>query len=326
MIKVLWFGFFLSASVCGSVRPSMAAEGATAAGPIGGSDIRSALLPPPGFYGGIIGASTAADALTDGSGRPIAVLDAVNLKSTVGGAMFLYVPELKILGGSIGLFGFVLAGPVCGQLVSAIPSRCASAVGDPYFEISWSRSFGQMRLSQDPGAFPIMEGLIVGLGLGAVVPIGYYDAAIQATNGVSVGNKTFDVAPSVAFTYTTPPLIAEGTEFSTKVYVNNYDTNPVTDYRAGAIVDVDFAISEHIGRWQVGAAGVYLHQIADDRLAGSVVPPDGRQLESLALGGVVNYDIAGMGAAIKFKALTTVLAQNTAVGKVFVISLAKKLF
>jgi hypothetical protein len=33
-----------------------------------------------------------------------------------------------------------------------------------------------------------------------------------------------------------------------------------------------------------------------------------------------------MGAAIKFKALTTVLAQNTAVGKVFVISLAKKLF
>lgn len=326
MIKVFWFVSFLSASVCGSVLPSIAAEGATAAGPIGGSDIRSALLPPPGIYGGIIGASTAANELKDGAGQNIAALDAVNLRSTVGGAMFLYVPELEVFGGSVGLFGFVLAGPVCGQLISAIPSRCATAVGDPYFEISWSRSFGQMRPSHDPLAFPIMEGLTVGLGLGAVIPVGYYDAGIQATNGVSVGNKTFDLAPSVALTYTTPPLIAEGTEFSAKVYVNNYGANPVTDYKAAAIVDLDFAISEHIGRWQVGAAGVYLRQIADDRLAGVVVAPDGRQLESLAFGGVVNYDITEMGAAIKFKALTTVLAQNTAVGKVFVVSLAKKLY
>jgi hypothetical protein len=321
----LWLGLFLSASVCGS-HPSRAAEGATAAGPIGGSDIRSASLPPPGLYGGIIGASTSANELRDGSGQAIAALDAVNLKSNVGGLMFLYVPDIQILGGSVGLFGFALAGPVCGQLVSAIPSRCATSVGDPYFEMSWSRSFGRMRLSHDPHAFPIMEGLTVGLGLGAVVPIGYYDASIQATNGVSVGNKTFDLAPSVALTYTTPPLIAEGTEFSAKVYVNNYGTNPVTDYRAGALVDVDFAISEHIGRWQVGPAGVYLRQIADDRLAGTVIAPDGRQLESLALGGVVNYDIPEMGAAMKFKALTSVLASNTVVGNVFVLSFAKKLY
>ena len=237
-----------------------------------------------------------------------------------------YVPDVKVFGGSVGFIGFLADGQECGQVVSFIPSRCISGPGDPYVEADWSRSFGSVRPSHDPGAFPIVQGLNIDFGLGAVIPVGKYDATLQAQNGVTIGNKTFDLAPSVAFTYTTPPLIAEGTEFSSKIYLNNYGTNPLTGYRAGSLIDVDFAISEHIGRFQVGPAGVYLRQVADDHQFGAIVPPDGRKLEYLAVGAVVNYDIAEIGAAIKIKALSTVSAENSGVSKVLLIGFAKKLY
>jgi len=41
----------------------------------------------------------------------------------------------------------------------------------------------------------------------------------------------------------------------------------------------------------VGLTGVYLSQTGEDRQFGVVVPPDGRRLEYMALGGVLNYDI-----------------------------------
>ncbi len=142
--------------------------------------------------------------------------------------------------------------------------------------------------SRDPRrtrtAAPIREGLAVGAGLGAVLPLGSYDQKIQASNGINIGNNILDVAPSIALTYTTPPLLAEGTEVSTKIYLNNYRTNPETNYKTGSNINVDFAISEHIGRWQIGAAGYYLRQIADDRRSGVPLAPDGRQAEVLSLG------------------------------------------
>jgi hypothetical protein len=192
--------------------------------------------------------------------------------------------------------------------------------------MSWSRFFGSTRPSRDKGAFPIRQGLAVATGLGAVLPLGVYDSRVQASNGISVGNNIWDVAPWVAFTYTTPPLIAEGTEFSSKIYLNNYGTNSTTDYRTGTIVNIDFAISEHIGRWQIGAAGYYLRQIADDRRAGIVVAPDGRRAQVLSLGGVVNYDIAEAGAAIKFKVRSSVFAYNSAMVTTFILGFSKKLF
>jgi hypothetical protein len=48
--------WFLVAIWLGSwIAPCWAVEGATAAGPIGGRDIRSAILPPPGLYVGAVG-------------------------------------------------------------------------------------------------------------------------------------------------------------------------------------------------------------------------------------------------------------------------------
>ena len=119
---------------------------------------------------------------------------------------------------------------MCGQITSAYPRRCRTGLGDVYFETFWSRFYGFTRPSREEGALPIRQGLAFGTGVGAMLPAGLYDARIQASNGVTVGSNTLDIAPSIAFTYTTPPLLAEGTEFSAKVYLNNYARNPDTNY------------------------------------------------------------------------------------------------
>ncbi len=310
-----------------SSAPCWAVEGAAAAGPIGGSDIRSAILPSPGFYGGVVGLYNNVTQFHDGTGHPAPALNAVGLTDNIAGAFFLYVLDFKLFDGRIGLAGFVAGGQDCGQLVSAVPRRCTeTGLGDPYFELSWSRSFGQLRPPTVTGAFPIVQGLVLDFGIGALLPIGNYNQQLQEMNGVTLGNNTFDLAPSMAVTYTTPPLIADGTEFSAKFYWDNYATNPITQYHASQLLDVDFALTEHVGRFQVGPAGFYVFQTGQDRQFGTVVPPDGRRLEYMAVGGVINYDIAEYNALIRFKANTTVFSQNGVVAKLFVLTLAKKLF
>ena len=320
-----WVPIATAASLC-LIGPSLAVEGNTAAGPIGGTDIRSALLPPPGLYGGAVGLVSSVHEIHDGTGKPVPGLDAVNLIARLAGPFFVYVPHTKLFGGAIGLFGTAPIGQQCGQLISVIPRQCISGFGDPYVEAAWSRSFGRLRQSRDPGAFPIVEGLTVALGLGAVIPVGRYDPKLQATNGITVGNNTWDVAPSLAVTYTTPPLLAEGTEFSAKLYWNNYGTNPDTQYKAGALLDIDFAVSEHIGRFQVGLAGFYAFQVADDRQYGVVLPPDGRRIKYLNLGAVLNYDMPEYGAVIRIKPLVTVYSRNAVVQKGIAIGFIKKLY
>jgi hypothetical protein len=323
---VVQAGLVLQAGLFGALSPCRAAEGTTAAGPIAGTDIRSAELPPPGFYGGVIGLNSHVPEIVDGKGIAVPGLDAVDLTARIAAPFFAYVPDVKVLGGSVGLFGLFPGGQECGRLVTAIASRCTFGMGDPYFELAWSRSFGQLRPSQYPGALPILEGLVIGAGIGLVVPFGKYEPQLRATNGISIGNNIYDVAPSVAVTYTTPPLIVEGTEFSAKLYWNDYGINPDTQYKASPLIDLDFAVSERIGRFQPGLAGVYLAQTGADRQFGAVVPPDGRRLEYLALGGVLNYDMPEYAAAIRVKALSTVLGRNTGISQVFAIGFAKKLF
>lgn len=303
-----------------------AAEGFIAAGPVGGSDLRSALLPPPGLYGGIIGAYTTYNEIDDGSGRPVPGLDAPHLDAETIGGLLYYVPNLQVFGGSVGFLGFANVAQDCGQIVSAFPSRCISGFADPYVEVNWGRFFGHLNPPSVPGAFPIAEGLAVSVGLGAVIPVGRYDVTIRSTNGITVGNNTFDIAPALALTYTTPPLLADGTEISVKTYLNTYRTNPTTNYHSGALLDVDFAVSEHIGRWQVGLAGTYLHQIADDQINGITVSSDGNKMEVLALGPVLNYDMAEYGAVIKLKALAPVIVQNAAAAKAVILTIAKKFY
>ncbi len=123
------------------------------------------------------------------------------------------------------------------------------------------------------------------LGFGMVLPWGKYDDWEHVNQGLSIGNNIWDFAPSVAFTYTSPPILAEGTEISAKLYWNNYLTNPATQNTTGTLLNVDFAVSERIGRFQVGLAGLYAVQWRTTSCSVSRSRPTDDAPSSLALAG-----------------------------------------
>ena len=155
------------ASLLGVVSaPAGAVEGPTVAGPIGGTDIRSAILPQPGLYGGAVflGASTIDFLDRDGNVTP-ALKDA-RLHKELAAPFLYYVSNVKVLGGSVGFGGIIPMGNQCGHLFVGQSSRCTQGVGDPYVEVDWSRYFGTPRPSKYPGAYPILQGLNLLIGFG----------------------------------------------------------------------------------------------------------------------------------------------------------------
>ena len=288
-----------------------AVEGTSTAGPIGGTDLRAAQLPPPGLYAGSVLFHAEAKKFYDGGGRPVAALRELDLQRRRVGAFLYWVPQVEVLGGSVGVLGFVSVGEECGHLFAASSDRCITGAGDPYLELDWTRFFGTVRPSAFAGAYPIAEGLTLQLGLGLVVPVGKYEPGIAARQGLVIGNGIWDIAPLAAFTYVTRPLLFDGTELSAKAYWNNYLRNSDTRYQTGDLLDIDFALTEMIGRLQVGLAGFYAFQLEDDRLNGAAIPPDGRRARVLNLGGVVAYDMPEYATSAKLKALRTDIHENT---------------
>ncbi len=276
------------------------------------------------FYGGTIELYAVARDFYDGGGAPVAALDALQLERFRVGPFLYYVPDVQVLGGSVGIGAIVPGGVECGRLFAIQQTRCIQGVGDPYAEIDWSHFFGAPRPSKYPGALPIAEGLTVLLGFGTVVPIGKYNVVDAVDQGLTIGNNLWDFAPTAALTYVTKPILADGTEFSAKLFVNNYLQNPATHYYTGRVINIDFAVSEHIAKFQVGLAGFYAFQTADDRLNGIPIPPDGRKAEDLSLGGVLAYDIPEYNAFLKLKALTTVITHNTVGSRGVILEWAKK--
>jgi hypothetical protein len=98
----------------GTNARAFAVEGPTAAGPIGGTDIRSAVLPPPGLYGGVILLGAEAFDFVDRHGP--ALRDA-HLTKELAGPFLFYVPNIKVLGGSVGVGAIVPLGRQCGHLL-----------------------------------------------------------------------------------------------------------------------------------------------------------------------------------------------------------------
>ena len=318
--QLLFMALFI-ASLPNAVR---AVEGPTAAGPIGGTDVRSGMLPPPGVYFGTVQLYARTIDFVDGKGDTIPGLQDAQLEKGVGGPFMYYVPEMKVFGGHIAFAGIVPGGVLCGHLFAGQPDDCDAGFGDPYVEVAWSRYFGTPRPSVYPGAYPVLEGLSVLVGFGAVIPVGKFDGSDALRQALSPGTNIWDFAPTAAFTYTTAPILAEGTEFSAKIYWNNYLENPETDYFTGDLINIDFAVTEHIGRWQVGVAGFYAWQVADDEIAGVSIPPDGRRGLALQIGGIVAYDMPEYGSSVKFKAIAAPYAENTVTSWTAVLGWIKK--
>lgn len=306
-LGVLLFAAVLQLNLTAS---SSAVEGPSLAGPIGGTDMRSGLLPPPGIYVGTIQLYARTMDFLGRDGKVVPALKDAQLAKVVGGPFIYFVPPTKVFGGSVALAAVAPILDVWGHLFTDQSTDRSVGVGDPYVEIAWSRYFGTPRPSRYAGANPVPEGLSLLFGFGAVIPIGQYEAASPLSRALSPGTNIWDFAPTAAITYTTKPILAEGTEFSAKVYWNNYVENPSTRYLTGDLLDVDFAITEHIGRVQLGITGFYAWQISNDKIDGVSLPPDGLQAKIFELSAVIAYDMPESASSVKLKALASPLAEN----------------
>jgi len=301
-----------------------AAESIRLGGPIGGSDIRSALLPTPGFYAGVIGSELDGFALY-GPGSQQQFPD-FKSSGLLGGVGALYVYDVDLFGGRIASGGFADIERDCAGLTSST-KVCASGPADPYVDaLIWSKFFPSAAYSeQDPKRGPpIPFGLAIAPGFGLFLPIGNYDV----NRPVNPGGNHWIVAPNIAVTYTARGLIGDATELSARLFYNAQFKNAATDYRSGDIINVDFALSERFGPFQAGIAGTYYQQVNDDIQFGQPVYPNGKRAAGLQLGPVLSYDfmIQGRPFFIKAKSLFGVSGENTVGANISVLTIGAKLF
>ncbi|HDR9586012.1 TPA: transporter [Burkholderia stabilis] len=279
-------------------RAATAAQGVTYGGPVGGTDIQNAYLPPqPGLYGSFISVGAYGDQFYDNSGKSSAM--SVKMPGGIAEFALLYIYPFKLFGGTVG--SSVATGYGWGNITVNGRRQRFSGINDIYTDVlTWSKHLGSFEAGMP-------RGLTVKLGYSMVLPIGKYNT----TDLYTTGQNTYYYIPNAALTYLTGPnFLGDGTEFSAHFFLDVAGKNAATNYRNGLVADVDVAISEVIGKWQVGVAGYYARQFTDDRRNGQPVP-GGNRFASAAVGPVVAYNIPECKCSIKFKAQFSVFTRNS---------------
>lgn len=265
---------------------SRAAEAIRPAGPIGGTDIQQALLPPPGFYAAAVVAPVDLFSFSTPSGSFPASGHSVD-----AGIGLLWVYGVQVFGGSLASSVSLAYGHSCFQLQGQ-PEFCSKGgLDDTYADVLvWSRFFPSEEFASDGNAFArIPYGLAVQIGLGVVFPTGTYDVHRPLNNSANF----YDIAPNIALTYNLHSLLGEklgdATELSMRVWLNNYTENHETHYQSGRLFNVDFSITQRLSHWQYGLWGTAFKQIQDDVVSGVSVPNGGARAHGVAIGPVISY-------------------------------------
>lgn len=307
------------------VGSARAVEGTNATGPIGGTDVRAALLPPPGLYGGVIGLVFPLGDLP----TPSTTLPGSGLGGA-GAAAFLLVYDAKFLGGSLASSLFAGDESICFGIRGAGPKSCSSGAMDIYSDLLLWNFFipDKNPANKQGGVIPIPYGLAIQFGFGVNFPTGAYDSR----SFINIGSNIFDLSPNISATYTVSsifgPSLGQATEFSARASFNYYTTNPATHYLSSPVAALDFAITQRWDNWQFGLAGTTWGQFADDKINGVMAPPDGRRAMALGLGPVISYDfiVAERPWNFTFKALTDVETKYVPTATVMMVRLLTKFF
>jgi hypothetical protein len=317
----------LGLMLAGASTSAYAVEGGIYGAPLGGTDVRQAYLPPsPGLYGGLANVGIVGSKFTNqygGStnGPAYVTTDAV-------GAGFLYVYPYNPLGFTIASSFQLNYQPTSTQAltVNGVHKQGhGSGVADSYSDLFYASHYVGL-MGATPGSNQKLKyGLTAAFGLAAEIPIGAY----TATNFINTGKNTFITIPNMALTYTTGPNMAlfDATEISTRFFFDTNKRNTLSGYQGGNLVDLDFSITQRLGNFQFGGAGVFAQQITSDHSAtNAVVAPDGNKYMKLDVGPVLLYDSPELGTTFKFKALIPIHHENNYETTQFVISAARKLF
>lgn len=278
---------------------AQATEGIAPAGPIGGTDLNQALLPPPGIYPGIVGGGIDLGRYRLGAGDDMPGDGHVGFGAI--GALVVYPHTLYDgqIASSIGV-GYQRA---CYHLDIA-PESCSEGPMDIYTDLFlWSKFTPSAAFGKQPaGAAPIPYGTAFMAGLGVTWPTGEY----SATSGVNVGSNFYTISPTMALTYTAPSFfgdaLGQATQLSARVFYNYYTENRDTNYDTGDTISADFSASQIAGPWQFGVTGIGWVQVSDDAVNGV---SNGVRASALNLGPIAQYSfgLSGHPAFIKAKYL-----------------------
>ncbi len=289
---------------------SFAAEGAVFGGPTGGTDIRSAYTPAaPGIYGGLTGVYEFSGGSAFGDQGQV-VAPVAGEYGVVAGSL-TYVYPFKPFGGT--LSSSLQQSYVDGNISVGPKGSYSSGLGDTYVEfLAYSRYIGPLfgDNSQIPvsGTPRLPYGLTLRASYSMIFATGVYSPKLI----VPPGHNDFFFIPNFAATYlTSPNVIGDGIELSSRVFLDFAARNTETDYFTGLVVNTDFAVSNRLGLFQFGLAGFYAQQVTRDSRGGEVVAPNGKRLISFDLGPVLAYDIPKWNASIKAKFYVPVETRNT---------------
>lgn len=299
---------------------AMAAESPIYGGPIGGTDIGGAYLPPkPGLYMGTGFVGFTSNRYQDVNGNRVNIDNSFDASSAILGLNYVY--DKKVYGGSLASSLQLGYGKRC---IRFGQRNCQSGTADAYSDVFfWSKYLGG-GVSGDRSLPPLPYGLTVGGGLGVTIPSGTYDKH----KSVNTGGNTWIISPNVSFTYLTGPeysLGGDGTEFSARFFYSMPQKNDATNFDAGDVIDVDWAVTQRYGYWQVGIAGQQAKQIESDRLPNGT-RTNSKKFSSGSIGPVVSVFMPSIGSQLKVKAMANYDAKDTFSGYSLVAVLGFKVF
>jgi hypothetical protein len=332
-----------------ATSPAAAVEGGVFGGPVGGTDIGQAYLPPaPGLYGAAVFVGGTSNSYQDQNGNGTSNLNSVShsgnpayFQSLIQAGTLLFVYPVKPLGWTLSS-SFQANYQENTQALSINPhapisylSSAYQGFGDSYADLLYATHYVGL-LGADPGPNPnprFKTGLSVGVGLAAEFPIGTY----VPTNTFNTGKNTYMLIPNVAATYRTGPAFglfgADGTEFSMRYFYENLYKDSVTQYKSGNLYDIDFAITERWGNTQAGIAGAFAKETQPDicgggtcGAVGSIVAPYGNKMEKFILGPVLSQYFPELGINVKMKVTFGIHNENTYLMNTGTIVISKQLW
>lgn len=276
----------MAAALLLSAAAAQATEGLAPAGPIGGTDLNQALLPPPGIYPGLVGGGIDLTKYRLGAGADLPGDGRVSFGAL--GALVVY--DQQFLGGQLASsIGFGRQ-KVCYDVAGG-GKNCSEGAMDLYTDVFlWSKYTPSAAFAAQPKDGRIIPyGTALLVGLGVTWPIGEYDR----NSPINVGSNFYTISPSMAVTHTAPSVFGGGagraTQLSARLFYNHYTENKDSDYDTGDTVSVDFSASEIVGNWTLGVTGAAWTQVQDDSIGGV---SNGVRAGAMTFGPIVQYDFA----------------------------------
>lgn len=307
-IKCVYTYFLMSLCVASSA--SYAAEGGFYSGPIGGSDMRAALVGSPGSLQ--VGAGFVpqwSNLYTGNHGQPNPNAQSVAFSAQGININISYVWPWQLMNGKFSSKIQDQYSFACFRKLSR--QQCNSGFTDPYVDfLSYSFKVGMLgaKPPKEPVKSKIPYGLYIAPAFSMSIPEGRYNV----NDLINQGHNSAIFVPNMSFTYTTGPNLAFGdaTEFSTRVYYEIAADNPKTGYRNGNVFVDDFALTERWTHFQFGMSGTVATGTTNDTKHGHVVLVNGNRLFDFLIGPVINYDVPKWHANFGLKGLYDVTSHN----------------